>query len=94
MSIHGTDEPLRVGLEVTNISSSVEPKVLLSVISGSKQKSESLIKLIPKSGYAFIQTDKPIYTPKENVLIRMLRLDDRLRPLNRKVKLRIKVGFQ
>ncbi|CAG2104719.1 unnamed protein product [Medioppia subpectinata] len=86
-----SNEPLSVGLEVPNIPSATsDSKVIVSVISGSNQRSESLIKLIPKSGYAFIQTDKPIYTPNENVLIRMLRLDDRLRPLNQKVKLRIK----
>ncbi|XP_054153932.1 complement C3-like [Oppia nitens] len=93
------DEPLKVSVQVVNVSvpvvlssTSSQPKVIVSVISnGSNKKSESLIKVIPKFGYAFIQTDKPIYTPKENVLIRVLRLDDRLKPvINERIKLRIK----
>jgi hypothetical protein len=88
-----TDEALKIPIKVNNISSPSLDKVLLTVISESGEKRESFIKLLPKSGYAFIQTDKPIYTPKESVRIRMIRLDEQLKPLNEKIKLRIKVSI-
>jgi hypothetical protein len=87
-----TDEALQIPVKVNTSSPSLD-KVLLTVISESGEKRESFIKFLPKSGYAFIQTDKPIYTPKESVRIRMIRLDEQLKPLNEKIKLRIKVSI-
>lgn len=68
-------------------------KVTLSVINKSGQKRQSMIKLIPKSGHAFIQTDKPIYIPNDQVKIRILKLDKQLKPSEEKIKLRIKVKY-
>lgn len=55
---------------------------------GDEQSSQ--VFLSTENGFGFIQTDKPIYTPKETVKIRMMRLDDNLRPISEAIKLQIK----
>ncbi|XP_051899848.1 complement C4-like [Pristis pectinata] len=45
------------------------------------------LKLSSKRGYIFIQTDKPIYTPDQNVLYRIFTLDHYMRPVNEAVKI-------
>ncbi|XP_078422894.1 complement C4-like isoform X2 [Cetorhinus maximus] len=47
------------------------------------------ILLSSKRGYIFIQTDKPIYTPNENVLYRIFTLDHYMRPVSETVKVTI-----
>uniref|UniRef100_T1IX39 NTR domain-containing protein n=1 Tax=Strigamia maritima TaxID=126957 RepID=T1IX39_STRMM len=42
------------------------------------------------SGYAFLQTDKPLYTPKDIVKIRILNLNEKLIPNDKPVLLEIK----
>ncbi|XP_041068274.1 complement C4-B-like [Carcharodon carcharias] len=47
------------------------------------------ILLSSKRGYIFIQTDKPIYTPNENVFYRIFTLDHYMRPVKEIVKVTI-----
>ncbi|XP_059826670.1 complement C4-like [Hypanus sabinus] len=47
------------------------------------------LKLSSKRGYIFIQTDKPIYTPNQNVQYRIFTLDHYMRPVNEKLKVSI-----
>lgn len=41
------------------------------------------------NGITIVQSDKPIYTPKEEIKIRMLRLDKDFRPINDNLQLKI-----
>ncbi|XP_059495590.1 complement C4-like [Stegostoma tigrinum] len=45
------------------------------------------ILLSSKKGYIFIQTDKPIYTPNENVQFRIFTLDRYMRPVDETIKI-------
>ncbi|XP_078272136.1 complement C4-like [Rhinoraja longicauda] len=45
------------------------------------------LKMSTKRGYIFIQTDKPMYTPDQNVLYRVFTLDHYMRPVNDQLKL-------
>ncbi|XP_048472466.1 complement C4-B-like [Rhincodon typus] len=45
------------------------------------------ILLSSKKGYIFIQTDKPIYTPNENVQFRIFTLDHYMRPVDETIKI-------
>ncbi|XP_072406307.1 complement C4-B-like [Chiloscyllium punctatum] len=45
------------------------------------------ILLSTKKGYIFIQTDKPIYTPGENVRYRIFTLDQYMRPVSETIKI-------
>ncbi|XP_067830198.1 complement C4-A-like [Heptranchias perlo] len=47
------------------------------------------IKLSTRRGYIFIQTDKPIYTPNQNVMYRVFTLDHYMRPVNEEVTVAI-----
>ncbi|XP_043533926.1 complement C4-A-like isoform X1 [Chiloscyllium plagiosum] len=45
------------------------------------------ILLSSKKGYIFIQTDKPIYTPNENVQFRIFALDNYMRPVDETIRI-------
>ncbi|XP_060706652.1 complement C4-like [Hemiscyllium ocellatum] len=45
------------------------------------------ILLSSKKGYIFIQTDKPIYTPNENVQFRIFTLDNYMRPVDETIRI-------
>nr|BAU69621.1 C42 [Sphyrna zygaena] len=47
------------------------------------------IKLSNKMGYIFIQTDQPIYTPNQIVMIRIFTLDHYMRPSNNQLRISI-----
>ncbi|XP_072115083.1 complement C4-A-like [Mobula birostris] len=47
------------------------------------------LKLSSKRGYIFIQTDKPIYTPNQDVQYRIFTLDHYMRPVNESLKVSI-----
>ncbi|XP_048419811.2 complement C4-like isoform X1 [Stegostoma tigrinum] len=47
------------------------------------------ILLSSKKGYIFIQTDKPIYTPSENVRYRIFTLDQYMRPVSETIKITV-----
>ncbi|XP_076367975.1 LOW QUALITY PROTEIN: venom factor-like [Tachypleus tridentatus] len=51
---------------------------------------ETLLLVNPRSGYVFIQTDKPIYTPKQTVHMRIITLNEDLIPQNKMITLQIK----
>ncbi|XP_067877304.1 complement C3-like [Heterodontus francisci] len=46
---------------------------------------EKLIRISYKTGHIFIQTDKPIYTPAQTVLYRLLTVDNELKPTKRTI---------
>ncbi|XP_077986835.1 A.superbus venom factor 1-like [Glandiceps talaboti] len=52
-------------------------------------KQEKRILVSYKSGYVFIQTDKPIYTPEQEVKMRIMPLNHRMRPTLDKIRLEI-----
>uniref|UniRef100_T1K241 Anaphylatoxin-like domain-containing protein n=2 Tax=Tetranychus urticae TaxID=32264 RepID=T1K241_TETUR len=80
--------PFSVPIELgANVSTGVAK---LSVINRDGDENSSQIIITGDTGFGFIQTDKPIYTPKEKVRIRLMRLDDDLKPMADKVKLSIK----
>ncbi|GFR30612.1 complement C3 [Trichonephila clavata] len=66
-----------------------EKSVLLTVHSDNFHK-EILIPVSNKTGYVFIQTDKPIYTPNQLVHIRIIPLNEDALPSNKPIKLQIK----
>lgn len=51
---------------------------------------ELLIPISNQSGYVFIQTDKPIYTPKERVSYRIIPLSEDVLPSNKELQLQIR----
>ncbi|XP_077987221.1 A.superbus venom factor 1-like [Glandiceps talaboti] len=52
-------------------------------------REEKRILISYKSGYVFIQTDKPIYTPEQEVKMRVIPLNHRMRPTLDKIRLEI-----
>ncbi|KAK8785624.1 hypothetical protein V5799_008014 [Amblyomma americanum] len=50
----------------------------------------AILLLSPRSGYLFLQTDKPMYRPTETVRIRVLAVDEMLLPSNDSLLLEIK----
>ncbi|GFR18311.1 complement C3, partial [Trichonephila clavata] len=71
------------------LSTPGEKSVLLTVHSDNFHK-EIPIPVSNKTGYVFIQTDKPIYTPNQLVHIRVIPLNEDALPSNRPIKLQIK----
>lgn len=67
-------------------------KALFTVIDSIGARKESTVELLDSAGHAFLQSDKAIYTPREPVRIRFLRLDDALKPIKEPVKLRVQVS--
>ncbi|XP_063957110.1 complement C3-like [Lytechinus pictus] len=51
------------------------------------KETEVLVTL--QSGYVFVQTDKPIYTPNQNVMIKVMSLDQDMRPSDREIHVEI-----
>lgn len=84
--------------EEANGNNGLVRSVILSVIltegsEASKQVLRRELKILPATGFAFIQTDKPIYSPRDVLKIRLLKLDDSLKPAKQEqLKLRIKVS--
>lgn len=68
---------------------SVRNYVALVVQSGAFNK-EVIIPVTSKSGYVFVQTDKPIYTPKQSVNIRIIPLTEKTLPSEDEFKLQIR----
>ncbi|XP_064482571.1 complement C3-like [Ornithodoros turicata] len=65
--------------------------VVLSVECGGQSPMETQLLLSPRTAHhIFIQTDKPIYHPKSKVRIRLIALDERLRPLKKVITLQLK----
>lgn len=62
----------------------------MAVINEDGDEHSSKVFLTSENGFGFIQTDKPIYSPKETVKIRIMRLDDDLRPIKDTIKLQIR----
>ncbi|GFY45894.1 a.superbus venom factor 1 [Trichonephila inaurata madagascariensis] len=71
------------------LSTPGEKSVLLTVHSENFHK-EIQIPVSNKTGYVFIQTDKPIYTPNQLVHIRVIPLNEDALPSDRPIKLQIK----
>lgn len=69
-------------------------KVILSFLRRNGEKESSIVRVRNDVGFGFIQTDKPIYTPRESVKIRMMRLNNELMPIKEPVKLEIMVRFK
>lgn len=63
--------------------------VALVVSSGAFNK-EVIIPVTSKSGYVFVQTDKPIYTPKQSVNIRIIPVTEKTLPSEEEFKLQIR----
>ncbi|XP_072254997.1 ophiophagus venom factor-like [Pyxicephalus adspersus] len=53
---------------------------------------EKVVLVSYQSGYIFIQTDKPIYTPGSQVLYRIFSMTPDLKPINKPVVIEILVG--
>ncbi|XP_064470896.1 A.superbus venom factor 1-like [Ornithodoros turicata] len=65
--------------------------VVLNVKCGSQSPMETQLLVSPATAnHIFIQTDKPIYHPKSKVRIRLISLDERLRPLQKNITLQLK----
>ena len=63
---------------------------MISFIDHSSKKNKYNIVPISKlNGVTILQTDKPIYTPKQEIKIRMLRLDKDFKPINDHLRLKI-----
>ncbi|GFT49548.1 a.superbus venom factor 1 [Nephila pilipes] len=71
------------------LSTPGEKIVLLTVHSDNFHK-EIQIPVTNQSGYVFIQTDKPIYTPSQLVHMRIIPLNEDALPSNKPVKLQIR----
>ncbi|ESO88454.1 hypothetical protein LOTGIDRAFT_234513 [Lottia gigantea] len=78
------------GLQTVNIfipSSKVPPSVqdvTMELVSGEEHRGET-IPLIKSSGFIFIQTDKPIYSPRDIVKFRVLAINEDQSPSTSKV---------
>ena len=55
----------------------------------SKKNKYNIVPISKLNGITIVQTDKPIYTPKQEIKIRMLRLDKNFRPINDHLRLKI-----
>lgn len=55
----------------------------------SKKTRHNIVPVSKLNGITIVQTDKPIYTPKQEIKIRMLRLDKDFRPINDNLRLKI-----
>ncbi|XP_036604811.1 A.superbus venom factor 1-like [Trichosurus vulpecula] len=75
---------VKIPLEMTNPNSPVKQYVAISVKS-SQSEVEKVVLIGHHSGYIFIQTDKPIYTPGSTVLYRIYTLDLHLKPVSKTV---------
>ncbi|GIY66063.1 complement C3 [Caerostris extrusa] len=71
------------------LTGNTEKFVLLTVSSDNFLK-EIQIPVSNQAGYLFIQTDKPIYTPKENAHFRIIPLNENELPSDKPFKLQIK----
>ncbi|XP_073510481.1 complement C3-like isoform X2 [Phyllobates terribilis] len=77
-----------VKLRISSVNLERDPnnKQYVYVIVKSEQCSLEKVVLVSfHSGYIFIQTDKPIYTPGSTVLFRIFTMDPNLRPVTRRV---------
>lgn len=54
--------------------------VAMSTSPALRFRQEALVLINQQSGYVFIQTDKPIYTPNQQVKMRIIHLDQDMRP--------------
>ena len=79
---------------ITLRGSFVEPRAYFTVFDEAGHKKESVVKLLDNPGHAYLSTDKPIYTPREDVRIRFARLGHDLKPSRdwATLKLRIKAS--
>ncbi|KAI1295385.1 Complement C3 [Halotydeus destructor] len=67
-----------------------EQRAFFIVYNSNGQKKESSVLLSSKTGHVFLQTDKPVYTPREPVRVRFMTVDHDLRPRSGVYKLQVK----
>ncbi|XP_020358726.1 complement C4-B [Oncorhynchus kisutch] len=67
----------------------IVPYIQLAAESNDFFKKKKTILLSTKKGYVFIQTDKPIYNPGENVNFRVFTLDNYLLPVEESINVKI-----
>ncbi|XP_049513819.1 complement C3 [Dermacentor silvarum] len=92
---HGEEKLVYLRLDETKFSSedlqsNRSMLVSLRVHCGDAFNKAAVLLLKPSSGYIFLQTDKPIYSPGQDVLIRIVAVDEALLPSTDNVHLEIK----
>ncbi|XP_077547209.1 venom factor-like isoform X1 [Haemaphysalis longicornis] len=73
-----------------DLSSNFSKYVSLGIECGDKLKKEVVVLLDTRSGYIFLQTDKPIYNPRQTVHLRVVAVDEELVPSTSNIRLEIK----
>ena len=58
----------------------------------SKLLTQSTLEVKKSNGISLVQLDKPIYTPDQNVKMRMLRLNREMRPIRDDFRIQISVS--
>lgn len=66
------------------------PKLVSLTANFPNFRKEVVIPISNQYGYMFIQTDKPIYTPKQRVFIRIIPLNEDVRPSDERFQLQIR----
>ncbi|CAN8002028.1 unnamed protein product [Ixodes hexagonus] len=77
-------------IDTKDVTSGQPRYVSLITECGRAYKKEARLLISDKGGYLLLQTDKPIYTPKQTVHIRMIAVGENLVPSTGQVKLEIK----
>lgn len=88
-------EPYQMSITIDQSQTKVNPGALTQradfrILGRDGDRISHKIALSYMNGLAFVQTDKPIYTPRDTVKIRMMRLDDKLKPKLEPLRLQIK----
>lgn len=73
-----------------DLSSNFSKYISLEIECGHKLKKEVVVLLDTRSGYIFLQTDKPIYNPRQTVLLRVVAVDEEFVPSTSSIRLEIK----
>uniref|UniRef100_A0A673ZMY5 Complement component 4 n=1 Tax=Salmo trutta TaxID=8032 RepID=A0A673ZMY5_SALTR len=83
---NGYQEVVKMSVRKTK---TIVPYIQLSAKSNDIFSTKKTILLSTKKGYVFIQTDKPIYNPGENVNFRVFTLDNYLLPVEESINVKI-----
>uniref|UniRef100_A0A8C8ENN3 Complement C4 gamma chain n=1 Tax=Oncorhynchus tshawytscha TaxID=74940 RepID=A0A8C8ENN3_ONCTS len=83
---NGYQEVVKMSVRKTK---TIVPYIQLAAESNDFFKKKKTILLSTKKGYVFIQTDKPIYNPGENVNFRVFTLDNYLLPVEESINVKI-----